>query len=65
MSNQCSEILTQFSRQVLSFLTDIFSFQSADFNSVSSLSESGVMVLARSRLTVVRERLGCLESGIS
>lgn len=50
--------------QVLGFLTDIFSFQSADFNSVSSLSES-VMVLARSRLTVVKERLGCLENGIS
>ena len=44
-----------FSRQVLGFLTDIFSFQSADFNSVSSFSES-VMVLARSRLTVVRPR---------
>ena len=49
---------------MLGFLTDIFSFQSADFNSVSSLSES-VMVLARSRLTVVKERLGCLDNGIS
>ena len=44
--------------QVLGFLTDIFSFQSADFNTASSLSES-VMMLARTRLTVVKERLGC------
>ena len=49
---------------MLGFLTDIFSFQSADFNSVSSFSES-VMVLARSRLTVVKERLGCLQSDIT
>ena len=52
--------------QVLGFLTDIFSFQSADYNSVLSLSES-VMALARSRLTVVKERLGCRgqENGLS
>merc|ERR1712037_942443 len=59
-----ARLVNDFKEQVLGFLTDIFSFQSADFNSISSLSES-VMVLARSRLTVVKERLGCPENGIS
>merc|ERR1719264_853792 len=59
-----ARLVNDFKEQVLGFLTDIFSFQSADFNSISSLSES-VMVLARSRLTVVKEGLGCPENGIS
>jgi len=60
-----ARLVNDFKEQVLGFLTDIFSFQSADFNSVSSLSES-VMVLARSRLTLVKERLGCSqENGFS
>jgi len=53
-----ARLVNDFKEQVLGFLTDIFSFQSADFNTASSLSES-VMMLARTRLTVVKDRLGC------
>jgi len=55
---ELARLVNDFKEQVLGFLTDIFSFQSADFNTASSLSES-VMMLARTRLTVVKERLGC------
>jgi len=59
-----AKLVNDFKEQVLGFLTDIFSFQSADFTSVQSLSES-VMDLARTRLNIVKLKLDCQETQIS
>ena len=55
---ELSAMVNEFKEQVLGFLKDIFSFHSADFKSVESLSLS-VMSLARARLDTVKRKLGC------
>ena len=60
---ELSAMVNEFKEQVLGFLRDIFSFHSADFKSVESLSVS-VMSLARARLETVKRKLGC-DSGKS
>lgn len=53
-----SRLVNDFREQVLGFLTDIFSFQTADFSSDLSLSQS-VMNLAETRVETVKQKLGC------
>ena len=60
---ELSAMVNEFREQVLGFLRDIFSFHSADFKSVESLSMS-VMSLAKARLATVKRKLGC-DSGDS
>ena len=55
---ELSAMVNEFKEQVLGFLKDIFSFHSADFKSVESLSLS-VMSLAKARLDTVKRKLGC------
>ena len=55
-------MVNEFKDQVLGFLRDIFSFHSADYNTVESLSAS-VMSLARARLETIKRKLGCTDSG--
>jgi len=55
---ELSAMVNDFKEQVLGFLRDIFSFHSADFKTVESLSLS-VMSLAKARLDTVKRKLGC------
>jgi len=55
-------MVNEFKDQVLGFLKDIFSFHSADYNTVESLSAS-VMSLARARLETIKRKLGCSDTG--
>lgn len=55
-------MVNEFKEQVLGFLKDIFSFHSADYNTVESLSAS-VMSLARARLETIKRKLGCSDTG--
>ena len=51
-------MVNEFKEQVLGFLKDIFSFHSADFKSVDTLSKS-VMSLAKARLDTIKRKLDC------
>ena len=57
-----SNMVNEFREQVLGFLKDIFSFHSADYKTVESLSKS-VMSLARARLDTVKRKLDCPPPG--
>jgi len=57
---ELSKIMNDFKEQVLGFLKDMFSFHSADYKTVDSLSMS-VMSLARARLDTVKRKLDCCE----
>ena len=55
---ELSSMVNEFRDQVLGFLKDIFSFHSADYKTVESLSKS-VMSLAKARLDNIKRKLGC------
>jgi len=57
-----SNMVNEFKEQVLGFLKDIFSFHSADYKTLESLSKS-VMSLARARLDTVKRKLDCPPPG--
>merc|ERR1712113_302313 len=55
---ELSTMVNEFKEQVLGFLKDIFSFHSADYKTVDSLSRS-VMSLAKARLDTIKRKLSC------
>ena len=55
---ELGSMVNEFKEQVLGFLRDIFSFHSADYKTVESLSKS-VMSLAKARLDTIKRKLGC------
>jgi len=55
---ELNAMVNEFKEQVLGFLKDIFSFHSADFKSVDTLSKS-VMSLAKARLDTIKRKLDC------
>merc|ERR1719245_1462256 len=55
---ELSSMVNEFRDQVLGFLKDIFSFHSADYKTVESLSKS-VMTLTKARLDNIKRKLGC------
>jgi len=54
------KLMNEFKEQVLGFLRDMFSFHSADYTTLDSLTQS-VMSLAKARLDTVKRKLDCAD----